>query len=939
MLVFIAAFFAQNEAHAQIHQLFGDDACNVLNLHSLKPVDRTKIRDLIEQSQALSALCATDPQECFKRKDRDANPNFLLRRVVVSILHTNSQVDLLLPTLNQIAENIEVQGDWTKAVILKKCIRDLMILKFGKNSLETAQSRTYLGSILISTGRLAEAKEQIEIGLSIRKTLLPEFHPLLAESYMRLSEANRLEGSLAQALSFARRAVLIRESIVLPNDKETQMALSWTIMQLGAVRYDEGEYEDAESLFRRALAIWEAVGNPEFTDVPSNNLGNTLVKQGRYSEAAPLFRAALKARKITYGINHQYTAYSLDSLASVLYLQNSLEASRELFAQAVKIRRQTLGDHSFLTGITIAKYANVLRDLKQYSEAEKLYIESVSIFDKAGYKDHQRIASALNGLQTLYSLTARSAAAVPIVKRSLAIREAAPDVALPILYTEYLNDRSKHKNLFFDGFTIFQQSAASSAADAINKLAQRFSAGSGELASLVRADQDLSSKQAGLDKVLVAALSKPTTERDTATEGRIRSRIEEVVVGKAKIQSTLTARYPDYAELAKPESLSVQETQQLLYGDEALVAFSFTKEAGYVWVFTKEQAEWYSIDISRDQIIDEVKKLRSGLNPSSTQKFDRQRSYSLYKKLFSQIEGVIKEKDRLSFVLDGALSSLPPSVFISTDPKDKDDNSVDWLIRKYSVSILPSVTSLKTLREKQSVASASKSLIGFADPVFDLTSKNNKTEHQVAALALDPLPDTAAELIAVGNIVKADRRDLYIGVSATVPSVKAASLDQYRVVYFATHALVAGETDKFSKSKAEPAIVLSLPEKPTDENDGLLRASDVAQLKLNADIVVLSACNTAAGDKPSAEALSGLARAFFYAGARSVIASHWTVDSESAVLLMTRLFWQIQSKKSATYSEALQTSMLALIDDKWVDFSEPKYWAPFVVVGVSAKLH
>jgi CHAT domain-containing protein len=143
---------------------------------------------------------------------------------------------------------------------------------------------------------------------------------------------------------------------------------------------------------------------------------------------------------------------------------------------------------------------------------------------------------------------------------------------------------------------------------------------------------------------------------------------------------------------------------------------------------------------------------------------------------------------------------------------------------------------------------------------------------------------------------------------------------------------------QFAKLNAEPALVLSLPETPTEFDDGLLTASEVAQLKLNADWVVLSACNTASAEKPGAEALSGLARAFFYAGARSPVVSNWEVDSESAVALMTGTFAALAADAKLSHAQALQKSTLAMIADaghpEWAD---PKYWAPFVVVGEPAK--
>jgi CHAT domain-containing protein len=204
--------------------------------------------------------------------------------------------------------------------------------------------------------------------------------------------------------------------------------------------------------------------------------------------------------------------------------------------------------------------------------------------------------------------------------------------------------------------------------------------------------------------------------------------------------------------------------------------------------------------------------------------------------------------------------------------------------------------------------------------------------------ALPPLPETATELKKVSAGVHGDPSDLFIGADATETRVKQEKLDQFRIVYFATHGLLAGEVADFAKLNAEPALVLSLPDHPTEFDDGLLTASEVAQLKLDADWVVLSACNTASAEKPGAEALSGLARAFFYAGARSLVVSNWEVDSDSAVALMTGTFAALAADPKLSHAEALQKSMLAMINNtQRPDWADPKYWAPFVVVGEPAK--
>ena len=197
-----------------------------------------------------------------------------------------------------------------------------------------------------------------------------------------------------------------------------------------------------------------------------------------------------------------------------------------------------------------------------------------------------------------------------------------------------------------------------------------------------------------------------------------------------------------------------------------------------------------------------------------------------------------------------------------------------------------------------------------------ITSFYRGRQVDVAAIGelLPQLPGTRKEVQQIATELKAQATDIKLGLAATETAVKQAKLDQYRIVYFATHGLVAGDLEAFAKSKAEPALALSIPEKPNDFDDGLLTASEIAQLKLDADWAVLSACNTAAEDKPGAEALSGLARAFFYAGARSLLVSHWSVDDNSAARLMIGTFRCMSRNSNLSHAEALRQSMLAMID-------------------------
>jgi CHAT domain-containing protein len=201
------------------------------------------------------------------------------------------------------------------------------------------------------------------------------------------------------------------------------------------------------------------------------------------------------------------------------------------------------------------------------------------------------------------------------------------------------------------------------------------------------------------------------------------------------------------------------------------------------------------------------------------------------------------------------------------------------------------------------------------------------------AKALPSLLDSADELKAVAQKLGGPASDIHLERDASEATVKRTALADYRIVYFATHGLVAGDV----KGLAEPSLALTLPKEPSDLDDGLLTASEVAQLKLNADWVVLSACNTAAGDKPGAEALSGLARAFFYAGARALLVSHWSVDSEAATRLTTSTFSIMNSDPKLGRAEALRRAMLAYMNDKASPLNAyPAFWAPFSLVGEGA---
>src|SRR6266478_5922675 len=356
--------------------------------------------------------------------------------------------------------------------------------------------------------------------------------------------------------------------------------------------------------------------------------------------------------------------------------------------------------------------------------------------------------------------------------------------------------------------------------------------------------------------------------------------------------------------------------------------------------------------------------------------FDTTYAYELYQTLFGQVEDLIKDK-HLLIVPSKALTQLPFYVLVTEKPDASRSGKNDlaetkWLVNRQSVAVLPSVGSLAVLRRMRPTQ-AHQALIGFGDPLLDGWPDNPIQARRAGEArarqscnpiarpgALEwaalqdlplvgslfrgqfadvqvlrrqmPLPETTDELCAVARRLGVPASDIWLGRRMTEAAVKTLSaegrLREYRILHFATHGLVAGDL----ANVVEPALMFSPPQTATELDDGLLTASEVAQLDLDADWVVMSACNTAAGASKSAQALSGLARAFFYAGARALLVSHWAVNSRAAVAITTGAFDAQSADPTIGRAEALRRSIRALIASGGVN-AHPAVWAPFILVG------
>jgi CHAT domain-containing protein len=829
----------------------------------------------------------------------------------------------------------------------------------GPDSPNAATALDRIGSALNAMRRSQEAETHYRRALAIREKHESADPATLATALANLSVSLETQGRLAEAEPLQRRAIEIQERYFGGENPTVAIMLK----NLGSIYTTQKRTRDAELMYKRALAIEEKVLGPNHPRVGDslNYLGMIDIGEKRHAEGEVKFLRAIAIWEKTRGKNHPSVANALNNLGVLYGDMGRLKEREEVEQRGLAIREATYGPVHSTVAQSLNNMAHLASARGDLNRAETLTQRAVEIHEKLTGERSSGYAAAVRNLAAIKNRRDKNEEALALVRRAAALGLVDKD-----LYISIVSDAAEKKIIpgsvaSDENFKVVQTATASAAAGAVNQLAARFGAGNGPLAALVRSDQDLAAESQTLDRRLIDALAQTPDRRDASAESAMRQQITAIAAKRDAIRQRLEREFPDYVSLSRPAPVPLPEAKALLADDEALVLIDVDRSI-FSFALTREVAQ---INTRRDSNTNDIGDLRAlskrvrasieqGLQAGDKDmpSFDAAAAHEIYNNTFKLGEELIAGKPKLAVILSGALSDIPPHLLVTSDPKGKTNAQIDWLIRRHEITIYPSVSAFKLARTKSAVARAPKPLTGYANPVFGATAADaakrgaakpslpnfyTRSGVDLASLSrsLPPLPETEDELKSVGKTINAAAADLKFGKAATEADVKRARLSDYRVLYFATHALVAGETAMFVRNNAEPAIALSIPATATDADDGLLTASEIAQLKLNADWVVLSACNTASGDgNPGAEPLSGLARAFFYAGARSLLVSHWEVPSLSAVPLLVGIFEAKRNNAALSNAGALRQSMLAQLNDtRNPTWSHPAYWAPFVVVG------
>ncbi len=766
------------------------------------------------------------------------------------------------------------------------------------------------------------------------------------------------QGRVGEGEADVRRALLNRLSKSGKFHADTAGVLSVLVY----VIQEQGRYEEAEQLQRQVVDIYKGLGYaPESGQMVSSNLflAQVLNLERKYDEATKLFDQIDIWTAKWEPARREGVSGGL-ARVSIMLTQGNYDNALEIAQRSYEREKGRSGEKSFNTAVARGYYAITLARKGRTAEALEAFRAAIPILQTvSGGSDDDSGSTA----------AAREGRIRFVVEGYLRTLTLVPGAAPP--------------NVAEETFAYADVLRGQSVQRALQASSARASTDNPELAKLMRASQDSEKRIGAAVATLNNLLTLPPAEREEKTIKATQAEIAALQASRVQTQKDIAKKFPDYGNLINPPPPNAGDLQKQLMSDEALLSFYFGRFDSFVWVVRKDQpVQFARIKMSLGDLNATVTKLREALEPkaamiSDIPAFDVKLAAQLYDELLKPLEASWKPAKSLIVVTNGALGLLPLSLLPTSAAEIKTDDdplfasyrNVPWLARTHAVTLVPSASALQTLRKLPPGKATRQDLIAFGDPYFSkeqadeaastgkplqvadasnvtrgvpLKRRNSPQLEGVDSVQLGQLPrlpDTSDELTSIALALQADpTKVLNLGKDANEKKVKSMDLSGFKIVAFATHGLVPGELDGLT----QPALALSAPALSDSDGDGLLTMEEILSLKLDADWVVLSACNTAAGAGAGAEAASGLGRAFFYAGTRALLVTNWSVHSQSARELVTDLFKRQADDPKLTRGEALRQAMMALADgpgylgaDGKTEFAyaHPLFWAPYSIIG------
>jgi CHAT domain-containing protein/tetratricopeptide (TPR) repeat protein len=817
-------------------------------------------------------------------------------------------------------------------------------------------------TILEANGNLKEAEKYWRHRLKTADYIKTEFPKHLILGRTQLANNLIKQNRLLEAERELRIATKAAIAFFGKNSEGTGSRIQY----LGIALQKQGRLQDAQKLLKAGLRILHSSGLSRDSYIGGYSrilYGNILVDQGNYSEAIVVYDSAKEALAENQYLFEKIFARN-PNLILCLLKNGRIDEALQLISNAYHIYRNNFGKDYYLTAEILG-----LRGMAYFTE-DKLE-QAAEDFSKS-----IPVLLAAN-ITTTVDYSAR--------QRFNRITDTYIDL-LSKIHGSHLEKKLK-LDASAEAFRLVDAVRGQAVKSALGASGARMAIENAMLADLVRREQDTDHQIKALQSILCDILATRVDQQDPAAIKNLTAKLDMLSQAHKALLIEIKNLYPKYSNFTKPQPATISMVKKHLQPAEALISIYSTDDHSYVWCVPSESETKFSkSNMGKKEVNQIVGRLRKALTaePETLKDipaFDLQLANKLYNHLLKPVEAGWKEVEHLIVVTYGFLGQLPFAI-LPTSMFNLQENdvlfgsyrNVPWLIRKVSITRQPSVSSFVTLRSLPEGDSSRKPFAGFGDPFFNkaqLTEAQKAhtiKKHAAAGLQkhlqvrgvritgtgnldskaiitshlgmLKRLPDTSDEILYIASALGANpEKDVFLGNRASERTIKTLDLSDRRVIAFATHALIPGDLDGLS----QPALAFCSPEVTGEKEDGLLNLAEILTLKLNADWVMLSACNTGAAEGKGTEAVSGLGRAFFYAGTRAVFVSMWAVETTSAKKISTGIFHYEQEDKSISRARAHQKSMIALMDSAgFIDsktgkivasYAHPFFWAPFIVVG------
>lgn len=789
-----------------------------------------------------------------------------------------------------------------------------------------------------------------------------------------------LEGDGSGSISASERLVANAHACMADDATANLLALS----NLGAAQDMAGQLEQSLATQEKAVA-WGLEHAPEASPafiVALNNYGVDLRNSGRFAEAEVLLRKSvdLFARYQPGNFNQHATA--LSNLASTLdYMGRPLEAEA-LWMQALEWFEKA-PEGSFAAPVDTLRFAAESASLRGDGKLAIKRAQAAVHYAEMHLKpDNQAIPQARLHLAAIMAAHGRAAQALPSAEEAVAgIRVALPEdslrrMSLELAFSRVIGkakgaaagvrearpvfERLAEKLMATDANARQRIRYRTLALSSFNALAlMALEAGDTELAfrvlqlisisEITTAEAQSFARRAAEDPRVAGSLfayQQAAGYRQALDRKRnllapeeadaiaaLNTAIAQADQALAAREHDLSALLPDFARRTQPVLMDLATYRSQLGPDQAAIIPIPGANGGMTVAITSAgltsapSAPSARITALVDRIRASIETFR--LEGGGTA-FDHSAARALYKALFApSLRPILHRHPDLLYVPGGSLAKVPLGLL---EEPGGTDRKPAWLIRKAAVTVLPGLGTTPPAAQPEHHPAADLAFLGVGDPVIAGSQSPSRSALAVrgdqvevgAAGAFVPLPGAANELRLMQEAFGETRSVLLAGPQATRKQLMAQPLERFRVIAFATHGLAPSESGR----GGEAALMLSSATAQPD----LLTASEIAQWKLDADWVILSACNTASGSEPGAPLLSGLASAFVRAGARNLLVSSWPLRDDAAAKLTVATLREQSAGQSRT--QALRRAMVELIDDKGVpDSSHPAVWAAFLLVG------